>query len=126
MTLLLTIDSELEAFGHPDECDEPVIGSVVSESDTSVMVTNASDESNEIASVATANLSFPEHSHSHTGESGCHDDSSHTLDPSIVSSSLTINDSPIYIAGDSIATDPESGGEINSVTEGVNNSVKEA
>jgi uncharacterized Zn-binding protein involved in type VI secretion len=120
MSNFVCTDGACEALGHPSECTEPVDGTVHSTSSTSVSINGT-----EIATVATADLSFDEHSHNYTNLEGCHDNQSHTLDPETISSSVTINGSPLYIEESGVATDPITGGNINITSSGSNNSVIE-
>jgi len=126
---LLTIDingnQSCEAKGHPSDCTEPAPGSVSQyQSETnSVTVTNANGDSSRLACEADANLKFPSHAHDYDEINGCHESNDHTLIPDKTSSSVTINGSPVFIAGSAIATDPGSGGNINAPSDDVNNSV---
>lgn len=110
-----------EALGHPTECTEPAPGSVVSESSSSVTI-NGTD----IATTATADIDFPSHSHDYDSLNGCQQDSSHTLDPTNVSSSVTLNGNPLYIEESAVASDPITGGDINILDAGGNTSVSES
>lgn len=120
MSNFVLIGASCEAFGHPTECTEPVDGTVDSTSSTSVSINGA-----DVATVATADLSFDEHSHDYSDLEGCHDNQSHTLDPETVSTSVTINGSPLYIEESGVASDPITGGNINITSSGSNNSVIE-
>ncbi len=129
MTKLITLDiseQTVNAFGHPSNCTEPALGSVSQyESETNnVTVTNATDSSSRFATRADANLYLPSHAHDHSVLQGCHEDQSHYLLPDKDSdaSSVTVNQSPIFINGDSVTTDPTSGGRV-SLTNEVNESV---
>jgi hypothetical protein len=112
MTEPALIGASIEASGHPSECQEPVPGSVVSTDSHSVSVT-VGGSTREIATTASADLSLPPHAHDYTDDEGCHQNESHTLDPSVTSSSITINGSPIYFVEDDVATDPTTGGSID-------------
>lgn len=118
------IGSNADAFGHPTECEEPADGSVSSETSTSVTVNGS-----EIATINTATLSFPSHSHDYSDIDGCHQNQSHSLDPDDpgpgISTSVTVNGSPVYLTADNVATDPTSGGNIDITNSGGNNSVTE-
>ena len=121
--MIVTIDASVEAYGHPDECSEPAEGSVVKESDSSLTVTNSNNETKQVASVNTADINVPSHAHSYNSLLGCHDNSSHTLDPEENYTSLSYNGSPLYITGDNVATDPQSGGRIAITNTGISNSL---
>lgn len=121
MSNFVLIGAGAEAFGHPSSCTEPASGSVVSSSNQSVSINGTA-----VATTATADLSFASHSHDYSTLEGCHQNSSHTLDPETVSSSVTINGNPLYIAEDSVVSDPISGGNINIIDAGGNTSVAES
>lgn len=120
MTELALIGATCEAYGHPTECQEPAPGSVVSTTSHNVTVNGV-----QVATDASADMNFPTHSHDYTVLDGCHQNSSHTLDPAVESSSITINGSPVYITADAVATDPVTGGDINIADSGGNSSVTE-
>ena len=130
--ILLTIDingnQSCEAKGHPSSCTEPAPGSVsqYQSKTNSVTVTNANGDSSRLACEADANLSFPSHAHDYDAVNGCHENSDHTVIPEKKSSSVTINGSPVFIAGSGIATDPGTGGNINAPSDDVNSSVSES
>lgn len=126
MTKLVRIGADCEAFGHPSECSEPAPGTVERTSDHSVTITNGGGDTKNIATVASADMKFPSHGHSTDDDDNCTDFSSHTLDPSTTSSSVKINGSPVYIKKDSVASDPISGGQIDIINAGGNNSVDES
>lgn len=121
MSNFVLVGSDCEAFGHPSECVEPVSGTIESEAPQSVSVNG-----NPIATVDTATISFDSHSHDYSDADGCHNNSSHNIDPETVSTSITINGSAVYIVEDGVATDPITGGNINITTSGNNNSVTES
>ncbi len=121
--MIVTIDASVEAYGHPDECAEPADGSVVKEADSSLTVTNSSNETKQVASVNTANISIPSHAHSYNSLLGCHNNESHTLDPETTDTSLSYNGSSLYVMGDNITTDPTSDGRIAITDSGINNSI---
>jgi len=121
--MIVTIGASVEAYGHPDDCAEPSEGSVVKEADSSLTVTNSSNETKQVASVNTADIDIPSHAHSYSDLLGCHNNSSHKLDPETTDTSLSYNGSPLYIMGDNIATDPQSGGRIAITDTGINNSL---
>lgn len=118
MSNIVLIGANCEALGHPTECTEPAPGSVSSSGSTSVTINGSS-----VATGATADLDFPSHSHDYDTENGCHQASSHSLDPSTTSNSVTINGNPLYIAVDGVASDPITGGNINILDAGGNSSV---
>lgn len=121
MSDFVLIGASAEAFGHPSSCTEPASGSVATEGSSSVTINGTA-----VATTATADLSFASHSHDYSTSEGCHQNSSHTLDPDTVSSSVTINGNPLYIAEDNVASDPISGGNINIIDAGGNTSVAES
>lgn len=127
-TKFATFGAAAEAEGHPSECTAVVSGSVQSDSPSSVTVTTSGGVTKGIATKSNASIHFDSHSHDYTDTEGCHEDSSHDLDPdsSKDSSSVTINGSPVYIVGDGVTTDPGSGGNVNTTGAGDNNSVKES
>lgn len=126
MTLFTTIDADCEAFGHPTECTEPATGTVVKTSDHSLTVTNAAQVTKQVATIDSADINFPSHSHDYDTMNGCHDDQSHTLDPdnpSEVAENITLNGSPLYLSNDGVATDPVTGGDVDIIDASNNNSV---
>lgn len=132
MTLLVTLGASSEAFGHPTSCTEPAPGSVGSSGSgaTSVTVNDASGAEQPLATTANASLQFSSHAHSYEdtnddGEKECTNNASHDFDPSTVSSSISINGSPVYIAGSGVGTDPVSGGDVDITDAGVNQSLTE-
>lgn len=132
MTLLVTISASAEANGHPTQCTEPAPGSVGSSGSgsTSVTVNDASGNEKPLATTGNASLQFSSHSHSYEdtnndGTKTCTDDSSHDITPSTVSSSISVNNSPVFIAEDGVATDPISGGNVDITNSGNNNSLTE-
>lgn len=109
----VTIGATCEAYGHPTECDEPAIGSVIQTSSHGIINTNESGETKEIATVDTADISFDSHSHNYSAISGCGDNKSHTIDPDAAKlPSITINGSQVYVMDNPVATDPASGGDV--------------
>lgn len=122
---LVRIGADCEAHGHPTECTEPAPGTVDKTSTHSVTITDSGGVTKQLATKASADMNFPSHAHDHSTAEGCHQSSSHTLDPSTLSSSLTVNGSPIYIAGNGVASDPVTGGDVDIVNAGGNTSVTE-
>lgn len=122
MSELVLIGASCEALGHPAECTEPAPGTVEQSSSHSLSINGT-----QVATIASADMSFLSHAHDHSTLEGCHDNQSHTLDPatSAASSSLTVNGSPIYVVADGVTTDPGSGGNVNIVDSGGNNTVSE-
>lgn len=122
MTELVLIGANCEANGHPTECTEPAPGSVQQSSSHGVTVNGT-----QVATIASADMNFSSHAHDHTTEEGCHDNQSHSLDPDAGadSSSVTVNGSPVYIVGDGVTTDPGSGGTVDIVDSGGNNTITE-
>lgn len=127
---LVTLDvtgQSAEAAGHPTNCTEPAPGEVSQfESETnSVTVTNASGEQERLATLADANLFFPTHAHDYSVDLGCHDNAEHKLLPkeADTASSITINGSPVFLTGDGVTTDPKTGGSVNIINAGINNSL---
>lgn len=127
MTDIVTVTADCEANGHPSECTEPAPGTVDSTSSHAVTITNASGETQEIATEDSADMNFTSHSHDYDSTNGCHDSQSHTLDPNSagLSSSLTINASPMYLQNTDVASDPGTGGSIDIINGGVNASMSE-
>lgn len=113
MTNILSAGASCEAFGHPSECENPVAGTVSSTTQSSVTLNG-----NSIATVGNAELSFNSHAHDYSDVDGCHENASHSLDSGATAPSVTINGSPVYLAGDGVATDPISGGTINITSSG--------
>lgn len=122
-----TFDAPAKAEGHPSECTAVVSGTVQSDSPSSVTVTTSGGTTKGIATVNNASIHFDSHSHDYSTKQGCHQNSSHDLDPDSGqdSSSLTINGSPVYIVKNGVTTDPGSGGSVNITGAGNNNSVTE-
>jgi len=123
---LVTVGATCEAEGHPSECTPVVSGTVQETAVASLTISNASGQQSAVATAETADMHFDSHSHDYDGT--CHQDESHDVDPSVTSSSLTLNkadgtSSPLYIVGDAVGTDPTSGGDINITDAGDNNSV---
>lgn len=127
-TKFATFGAPAEAKGHPSDCTAVVSGSVKSTSSSSVTVTTSGGTTKGIATVDNAKIRFDSHSHDYSDDEGCHEDSSHDLDPDSGkdSSSVTINGSPMYLVKDAATTDPGSGGDVNITGAGNNNSVKES
>lgn len=126
---LVTVGATCEAEGHPSECTPVVSGTVQETAVASLTINNANGTASAVATTETADLHFDSHSHDYDGT--CHQDESHDVDPSVTSSSLTLNkadgtNSPLYIVGDAVGTDPTSGGDINITDAGDNNSVSES
>lgn len=123
MTKLVVVGASCEAEGHPSECTEPATGTVEKTSSHSLSINGT-----QVATVDSADMVFPSHAHNYSEEQGCHDKQSHELgaDSDAVSSSLTVNGSPIYLVGDGVATDPGSSGNVNIVDSGNNNTVEES
>lgn len=110
---LVTIGASCEAFGHPTECVEPVIGEVQSTGSHNITNTNANGETAEIATVATANLHFDSHAHTYDGSS-CIDNQSHDVDPDSGSMpNIRVNGSQVYVKDNGVTTDPVTGGDID-------------
>lgn len=132
MTGLVTYDlndDSVEALGHPSECTEPAPGKVTTSASHSVTVTNADGETKGLV-IESDGPAFdvPSHAHDHTDAEGCHQNESHNitaLDSSKFSSSLTINGSKVMVVNDAYATDPTTGGNVNVVGTGINNSLTE-
>lgn len=125
MTDLVTLTANCEAFGHPSACTEPAPGDVQEESPASLTLTNAGGTTKQIASVDTADMHFDSHGHDTDEEGNCIQFETHDVDPSVTSSSLTLNNSPLYIVGDGVGTDPTTGGDIDIIDAGINVSLTE-
>lgn len=126
MTKFARIGANVEAFGHPTECTEPAPGTVVSTQSHNVTVTDSGGTTKELATVASAEMDIPTHAHTYDGS--CVDDQSHSIDPRAGddSSSVTINGSPLYLVKDNVQDDPGSGGQVDIIDAGGNNSVSES
>lgn len=121
---IATIGSTCEATGHPSNCTEPAIGEITATDSHNITITDASGNSEEIATIDTANMTFDSHAHDYSIEQGCHDNQSHDLDPDeSMLPNITINGSNVYVGEDGVATDPGSGGSINITDTNVNNSI---
>lgn len=116
------IGSNCEAYGHPNECQEPASGSVTESSESSVTIDGVG-----IATIKTADMHFNSHAHAYDPENGCISMASHDIDPDEpgpgTDSSVRINGSPVYVANTSVATDPDSGGAVDIIDSGGNSSV---
>lgn len=119
MVGIVTIDksseNSCEAEGHPTECTEPVPGQIQKTSESSLTVTSASGETQEVATVNTAIMHFDSHAHSYNStDDVCEDVFTHdvTADSSAFGS-ISLNGSAIYNVEDNVATDPKSGGAVN-------------
>jgi hypothetical protein len=108
MSKIALIGASCNAFGHPTECEEPATGIIVSDSSSSVTINGTA-----VATIATASISFSSHSHDYSSQDGCYNKSSHSIDPDTTTSSITLNQSPLYLAGVGVATDPISGGNVS-------------
>lgn len=137
---LVTLDKSaqsVEATGHPNDCTEPVPGTVQGSEPHSVTVKNAAGDEKPIATYNNATLHFDSHSHDYSADDGCHDNSSHDLtddagdfNKSNWSTSVSINpasgsDSPVLVKNDDVATDPKTGSPVNVTGTGINNSVSD-
>lgn len=118
------IGSNAEAFGHPTSCEEPAGGSISSDATVSVTINGTA-----VATTTTASIDFPSHAHDYTDEDGCHQNETHSLDPDTggpgLSDSVTINGSPIYLQASNVTTDPTTGGGVDIIDTGGNNSLSE-
>lgn len=121
---IVTIDASCEAKGHPTECEEPVDGTVEATSSHNITNTDASGNTREIATVDSANIHFDSHAHTYDGDS-CVDNESHDLDPDASAMpNITINGAQVYVVDDAVTTDPTSGGDVDIVDAGFNNSIE--
>lgn len=139
MTTLVTYDASgnsVAALGHPTECTEPAPGKVSGSASHNITVTNAAGESSGfVIADDSPSLEIPTHSHKYSNTDNdnvkeCHDTASHSIstssiDTSKFSDSVTINGSSVMIVNTGYATDPKSGGNVNVVAGGVNNSITE-
>lgn len=129
MTSLVTHDKtkgSCEATGHPSECTEPVTGTIDGSSN-SITVENSTGDKKSLAT-KNSTLHFDTHSHDYSVEDGCHNNQSHDLTgddlgSNGVSSSITINQTPVLIVENDVATDPVTGSAVNIVSSGINNSL---
>lgn len=118
MSNIALIGASCEAIGHPTECEEPVTGSIVSDSSTSLTINGTS-----VATTTTSTISFSSHSHDYSSQDGCHQNSSHSLDADTTASSVTLNGDGLYLVKDGVTTDPITDGDVNIVTNSTTNSV---
>lgn len=129
MVKIATVDNgseqSCEALNHPTECTEPAPGQIQQTAAHGVTITNESGDSQQIATIASADMHFDSHAHDYSSLQGCHDNQSHDIDPDNGSSSITINGSPVYLVKDGVTTDPGSGGDVNITQAGINNSVNQ-
>lgn len=113
------IDAECEAKGHPDICTEPAPGTVESTSTHNITVT-VGGTSKEIATIASADMVFPEHGHEigfdDDGDPFCADVYSHEIDPDTGEPTITINGSPIYEVDSGVTDDPGTGDDVDIVS----------
>jgi len=115
--------ADATAFGHPSSCTEPAPGTVENRAPQSVSINGTP-----VATTATADIHFDSHAHSYSGDPPtCGSFQSHDIDPSVVSQSVTVNGSPLYVKDDvqAEATDPGTGGPVEIDNTGSNNSVVE-
>lgn len=132
MTSFATLTADCEAKGHPSICTEPAPGKVEEEASHSVTVTNAGGESKQLATVASANMVIPNHGHdvgfNDDGSPFCTDFTEHSIDPASqgLSSSVTVNGSPIYLQKSGVQSDPKTGDDVDILNTGVNNSLTES
>lgn len=112
MTELTLIDADAEANGHPTECTEPAPGSVEQTTSHGITVT-VGGKTKEFATVADSDINFSSHSHDYDETDGCHQNSSHSLDPDTTATNITINGSPLYTVDAAVTTDPITGGDVN-------------
>mgnify|MGYP000262406902 CR=1 FL=1 len=124
MSLYLTlIGANCDAFGHPNNCQEPAPGAVQATSACPFTVNGT-----EVATEATADMHLNSHAHDYDSENGCHQNQSHDLDPDTgkLSDSVTVNGRPVYLTDTAVANDPGSGGDIDIVDAGGNAFVTES
>jgi hypothetical protein len=119
MSEVALIGADAEASGHPTECEEPALGEVSSTSSTGISIT-VGGQSAELASIDSADISFDSHAHDYTSEDGCHELSSHSLDPDSGEPSITINGSPIYVISGGVTADPITGGDVDITSNPIN------
>lgn len=116
MTLIPLIGAPLEAFGHPGACSEPASGTLEGDSLVSVNGTP-------IGNAVDGSLEFPSHGHDVDPEGNCISFSSHSVQQESVSSIVSVNGKPVYLTVTGAATDPGSGGLIDYVSSGGNETV---
>ena len=112
------IGAPCEAAGHPSDCQEPAVGEVKQTSSHNITFTDASGDTKEVATEATADIHFDSHAHDYSELEGCHDNQSHDIDPDTDKMSpITINGSQIYLVDTAVTSDPGSGGDVEIVSE---------
>jgi len=118
------VGATVEAFGHPSNCSEPAIGEVQSTSSSNIIFSPDGGLTSELASVDTADIHFDSHAHDYIAPSigpGCTSFSSHDIDPDdAVLPQITINGAKVYTDNNPVASDPDSGGDVN-ITESIPN-----
>lgn len=121
---LVIVGAAAEAFGHPSECSEPAIGEVQSTSSNNITFSTEGATAGELASVGTADIHFDSHAHNYIAPPigpGCTSFSSHDIDPDDAAlPQITVNETKVYTDNNPVATDPDSGGDVN-ITEGIPN-----
>jgi uncharacterized Zn-binding protein involved in type VI secretion len=110
-------NADVEADSHPGECGSIHSGTV--EGDSSVSINGTA-----VACLNTFSMEFDSHGHSTDAEGNCISYSTHSLQPEKVSSCVSINGESVYIDALSVATDPGSGGDVDFVNSGGNDSVR--
>jgi hypothetical protein len=102
MSNVVLVGADCDTYGHPTNCQEPAPGSVNSTSSSNVTLNGA-----DVYFHSRADMFFPSHAHDYSSDKGCHQYSSHSIDPDDTHN-LTLNGSPIVIESDE-GTDPVSG-----------------
>lgn len=108
------ITSKCEATGHPSDCSEPASGTVKNDSGGHNVTVKTSDGEFMVATKDVAAMDFPSHAHDYSAVEGCHDNSSHNLDPKDGALlNITIAGSDVYPVDTDVQKDPKTGKKIN-------------
>lgn len=103
------VGSSVDASGHPGACGSVASGSVEEDNATSLSV-----DGRPIGNGQTCTIEIPSHGHSTDDEGNCTGYQSHDFAPTeTVADTITLDGEPLYLATDSVDTDPTSGGPID-------------
>jgi len=118
MTYFALVGAPVEAGGHPGACSPTASGTVEGDSTVSVNGTAVAVEQD-------SSLEFPSHGHDVDPETGaCISDSSHSIQQEAVASTVSVDGKALYVTDSGVATDPGSGGSVDYVSSGGNESVQ--
>ena len=117
MTELPVIGAPVTASGHPGACGSTASGVLSGSSSVSV-------DGTPIGIASDCTLEFGSHGHDVNEDGLCVSYSSHSIQQEAVSPSLSINGKAMYLTVNGAATDPGSGGSVDYVSSGGNNSVR--